>query len=172
VTDTSVTIAVAAVADAEPSTLTAIGLGSCIGVVLLDPRTGVVGMAHVYLPKTPEGRTSSPAKFADTAVEHLQQMVVAKGAAPHRLRAVIAGGACMFGKSGPTSQIGPNNHAEVTAQLRRLRIKLAADAIGGTSGRTLRVHAGTCQMQCWQTGQPAQTLFEPGLDTALDRRPA
>ena len=50
--------------------LVSLGLGSCIGLALLDKRAAVAGLAHVVLPAA-EGRGGSPGKFADTAVEAL-----------------------------------------------------------------------------------------------------
>ena len=56
-----------AVAAAETEVLVTIGLGSCIGLALLDQRRGVAGLAHIMLPEA--GATADqPGKFADTAV--------------------------------------------------------------------------------------------------------
>ena len=52
--------------------LTALGLGSCIGVCALDPVAHVTGMAHIVLPKSMGGDTTL-GKFADTGVPLLLQ---------------------------------------------------------------------------------------------------
>ncbi|RLM40499.1 chemotaxis protein CheD, partial [Haloferax sp. Atlit-105R] len=53
----------------DQSTLTTSGLGSCIGVALYDPATGVSGLAHAMLPEIEPG--GEPAKFADSSIELL-----------------------------------------------------------------------------------------------------
>ena len=71
----------------ESDVLVAMGLGSCIGVALLDRASPVAGLAHVVLPEGRSG-TAVPAKFADTAVpELIRQVGGARGrraAAPAR----------------------------------------------------------------------------------------
>jgi chemotaxis protein CheD len=59
--------------------LVARGLGSCIGLVLVDRFTGVAGLAHIVLPESTEG-DREPGKFADLAVPALIDRVVSAGA--------------------------------------------------------------------------------------------
>ena len=75
--------------------LVALGLGSCIGLALVDRSAGVAGLAHVVLPESsPTDR--QPGKFADLAVPELIDRIVRAGASRRRLEAVLAGGARMF----------------------------------------------------------------------------
>ncbi|MEZ5120035.1 MAG: chemotaxis protein CheD [Solirubrobacterales bacterium] len=117
--------------------LVTIGLGSCIGVALLDARRPIVGLAHIMLP---DGPSAGPeAKFADPGVPLLANRVKALGAA--RLEAVIVGGAQMFSFSGEGGgNIGARNEAAVRDQLGRLSIPIRAASTGGNKGRTVRVH--------------------------------
>ena len=48
--------------------LEAIGLGSCIGVVLFDMSTGISGIAHVLLPGASQ---NGETKYAETAIEKM-----------------------------------------------------------------------------------------------------
>lgn len=118
--------------------LVTIGLGSCIGVALLDARRPIVGLAHVMLPAG--GEAGGPvAKFADRGVPELVRAVKALGAV--RLEAVLVGGAQMFSFSGEGgANIGARNDAAVRDQLGRLGIPVRASATGGRKGRTVRVH--------------------------------
>ena len=50
--------------------LVGLGLGSCIGLVLIEDRGPVAAMAHVVLPES-NGTVVVPGKFADTAVPQL-----------------------------------------------------------------------------------------------------
>ena len=44
-----------------------VGLGSCVGIAIRDPATGIGGLAHIMLPDSKEivNNTNRP-KFADT----------------------------------------------------------------------------------------------------------
>ena len=86
-------LAVSAVAGAD---LVSLGLGSCIGLVLLDRRAAVAGLAHVVLPAAIGTDRSAPGKFADTAVDALVAAMEPLGARRTRLEAVLVGGASMF----------------------------------------------------------------------------
>lgn len=122
--------------------LVSLGLGSCIGLALLDKRAAVAGLAHVVLPAA-EGRTGSPGKFADTAVEALIAELVGLGARRIALEAVLVGGASMFKLGGGSGmEVGQRNDEAVRAELARLRIPVAATDTGGSRGRTIRVTVG------------------------------
>lgn len=126
--------------------ITALGLGSCIGLVLADPRAGVAGMAHVMLPESAPTSKGPPGKFADTAVPALLDSVLSLGADKSRLIAKIAGGAQMFGSGsggGNLFNIGERNAGGVTRALDALGIRLRASDVGGNCGRTLQVTVGT-----------------------------
>src|SRR5437764_6551967 len=72
--------------------LVARGLGSCIGVCLVDGGHGVAGLAHVMLPDSTEaGRGGT--RYADVAIPALLEEVLALGGRPPRLRRARAGGA-------------------------------------------------------------------------------
>jgi chemotaxis protein CheD len=119
------------------------GLGSCIGVALVDQRRGIAGLAHVMLPEATGG--GGPAgKFADLAVPELVQRTTALGTSRPMLTAVLVGGAQMFtpgGGAGPLD-IGVRNDTAVRAALLKERIAIAAAETGGSKGRTIRVVPG------------------------------
>lgn len=133
-------------ASADPGlVLSALGLGSCIGLVMVDPGARVAGMVHVMLPESHVGRTGPPGKFADTAVPALLEAVEALGAGRSRLVVSLAGGAQMFGAGlgDGVLNIGERNLAAVAAALRCARLTVRASDVGGSSGRTLQVTVGT-----------------------------
>jgi chemotaxis protein CheD len=122
--------------------LVSLGLGSCIGLALLDRRATVAGLAHVVLPSA-EGRDGSPGKFADTAVPPLLEAVLGLGARQMRLEAVLVGGASMFSFGGNGLEVGQRNDAAVREALAALRIPVLASETGGSKGRTVRVNVET-----------------------------
>lgn len=121
--------------------LVAIGLGSCIGLALVDRASNVAGLAHVVLPES-LGKTEPRAKFADLAVPDLIARVEAAGAVRRRLEAVLIGGARMFAV-GASLDIGARNSEAVRDALRAEGIKIQAEEVGGNRGRTARVIVGS-----------------------------
>ena len=127
-------------ASADPAVvMVSIGLGSCIGLALVDAAAGVCGLAHIMLPGPGDTERRSPSTFADTAVPALLSEVTDLGA--RRPSAVLVGGAQMFGAGGAgRMQVGARNEEAVRAALRDAGIPLAASETGGGSGRTIRVY--------------------------------
>jgi chemotaxis protein CheD len=127
--------------------LACVGLGSCIGLALIDRRAGVAGLAHVMLPAAPP-EADRAGKFADLAVPTLVEEIERLGAARHRLDAVLVGGASMFsfGSGGTSQEIGRRNEEAVRAALAASRIPVRAAETGGDRGRTMRVHVGTARV--------------------------
>jgi chemotaxis protein CheD len=97
-------IAVSAQSDCE---LVALGLGSCIGLAMVDWEAGIAGLAHIVLPES-RGDGRHAGKFADLAVPELLARVRSLGARVSRLKVAIAGGARMFALEG-TMDVGSRN---------------------------------------------------------------
>jgi chemotaxis protein CheD len=131
------------VSTAPDDVLVSIGLGSCIGLALVEPTKRLAALAHIMLPEAPEGQplTGGEAKFADVAVPRLVERIREAGATPSRIQAAVVGGAKMFALTGGSAlDIGARNEREVLAQLERAGVCIRATATGGTLGRTIRVH--------------------------------
>jgi chemotaxis protein CheD len=133
-----------AAASATPGdTLVCIGLGSCIGLVLVDRARGISAVAHVMLPASSQPDPPLPHKYADLAVPALIDLALATGARRTRLEAALVGGAAMFKfGSGSGQEIGQRNTAAVTGLVEAARIPIRAAETGGSKGRTLRVRVG------------------------------
>ncbi len=130
-----------------PDSIKTLGLGSCVGVTLYDEATKIAGMAHVMLPSTELAKNSeiNRAKFADSALPDLVEMMINAGAGRMRLRAKMAGGSQMFKFSGgsDTLRIGPRNVEACKDALRKLGIPLIAEDTGGSHGRTIELFTDT-----------------------------
>jgi chemotaxis protein CheD len=132
--------------------LVSLGLGSCIGVALVDRRLGVAGLAHVVLPSSGGHAAPGSYKFADRAVPELIERVVAAGGRRPMLDAVLVGGASMFTVSSSTLEVGQRNEAAVRDQLAAVRIPVVAAETGGDRGRTIRVHVGSRKITVREAG--------------------
>ncbi len=143
--------------------LVSLGLGSCIGLALLDRRTSVAGLAHVVLPSS-DGHASASGgslRFADRAVPALIDQMVGLGARRIRLEAALVGGASMFALGKSNMEVGQRNEQAVLEQLIAARIPVIASATGGTKGRTVRVEVSTTSVIFREAGERDRALVEP-----------
>jgi chemotaxis protein CheD len=140
--ETVVRMGEAFASNAAGDVLACIGLGSCIGLALVDRARGVAALAHVMLPESPQADPPQPYKFADLAVPALVDLALAHGAQRTRLEAALVGGAAMFQFGGSGQDIGQRNAQAVTRLLEHVRIPVRAAETGGSLGRTVRVSVG------------------------------
>lgn len=139
--------------------LVAVGLGSCIGLAMVDREAGAAGLAHVVLPES-LGKPGPAPKFADLAVPDLIARLLERGARRTKLEAVLIGGARMF-TVGASLDIGARNAEAVRRALEDAKIPIRAEETGGNRGRTARVTVGgeiTSQM----AGGSRTTLLSTG----------
>ena len=133
-----------------PKTIRTSGLGSCVGVVIYDESKKLAGMVHVMLPDSSLNRTETVnvAKFADTGVSALIDLLKKEGAQSFKLKAKIAGGAQMFQFTSDkdSMRIGPRNVEAVKAQLKKFSIPIVAEDTGGNSGRTIEFDPATSKL--------------------------
>lgn len=127
-------------APGEQGVLAIYGLGSCVGLSLFDPNTGVGALGHIVLPGG-EGvdLPETPAKFANRAIPWMVRRLEDMGARVNRLEAKMAGGANMFSANGVTNifSIGERNAAVARQLLGEMGIKVAGCDIGGRQGRSV-----------------------------------
>ena len=119
------------------SRLIAYGLGSCIALAAWDPRAKVGGLAHFMLPKGP-ANNASPVKFIDTGIDTFLKAMEANGAVLSRSTFKAAGAAAMLTVGGGLA-IGKRNAESMETALAERGLKLAATALGGSAGRTVKL---------------------------------
>ncbi|MCM1126701.1 MAG: chemotaxis protein CheD [Lachnospiraceae bacterium] len=141
--------------------VTTLGLGSCVGIAVRDPVTGVGGLAHIMLPDSTEIRNNeNRPKFADTGIEDLVKAIVLKGGNRARLVAKIAGGAQMFsfGSKSTMIRVGERNVQASKKKLNELRIPLLAEDTGKTYGRTVVFYPKTGDFVIKAVGMPEKVI--------------
>jgi len=116
--------------------LTTTGLGSCVGVALVDTEAGLAGLAHVMLPSA-DG-SDEEAKFADTAIEAMLEELYDMEAT--HVEAKIAGGSNMLDLSGVGKEVGSRNVAATRDALDEHDVPLVGADTGGSHGRSLELH--------------------------------
>lgn len=128
----------------SPDTLTTLGLGSCIGLVLYDSVVKIGGMVHIMLPES-RGSDVNKAKYADTGIDELLSELVRSGAKRERLTAKLAGGANMFGTICNDNMlcVGERNIETCHELLQDRRIPITGEETGGSVGRTIEFSCDT-----------------------------
>ena len=145
-----------AVSRTPGTVLSTIGLGSCIGLVLMDAERRVVGLAHIMLPES-RGPERDPARYADAAVPALIRALVGVGGRPQRLEAVLVGGAQLFAAS--HLEIGVRNAEAVEAALTAAAIPVRARATGGDAGRSVWVSIDELSVTVRAADAPSRQIY-------------
>lgn len=143
-------------------------LGSCMGVAMWDPETGIGGLLHIMLPQyihngfddTVHYGMVNLAKYADAGIDELVHTLVQRGAGRKRLMAKIAGGAhmiaCMRDAKGP--DISSQNAEAVRKKLEELGIPILAQEVGGQHPRTLVFDTTTGALRILTAGMTDRVL--------------
>ncbi len=121
-------------------TLSIIGLGSCVAVVLYDETSQVGGLAHVLLPDPSYSTdTDKLGRYASTAIPALLDELTMAGADRARITARLVGGSCMFQELLPPDQphIGARNVDAARLALARDGVSIVAEDVGGDFGRSI-----------------------------------
>lgn len=170
--ETMVRMGELAVSAGPDDVLTSIGLGSCIGLALVDVERQVAGLAHVMLPARPDGNADvAVGKFADTAAPALLEAVLEAGARRARLATYVVGGAQMFTFGGRGMDVGTRNDQAVRDAVAALGLRVRAAQTGGTKGRTMRVHAADGRVTAKASGGDEETLSPASPLAAVAPRP-
>lgn len=144
-----------------PDAITTLGLGSCVGVTLYDKTIKLAGMVHVMLPDSTQVRQNqNRAKFADTGIDYLIEIMLKNGAGRSRLTAKIAGGAQMFAFNGNSDmlRVGERNVEAVKRKLNQLGIPILSADTGLNFGRTVEFYPETGDFVIKAVGKPVKTI--------------
>jgi chemotaxis protein CheD len=133
------------VSDRPEDILITYSLGSCIGLVLYEPRLQIGGLIHCMLPLSkidPARAIERPCMFTDTGVPQLLGALLDMGAEKRNLIAKVAGAASLLDNNG-SFNIGERNQVVLRKILWKNQILIQAEETGGTKARTLSLHLET-----------------------------
>lgn len=123
--------------------LRTVGLGSCLAVIIFAPGQQLAALAHCLLPMRTDD-DGEPARYVDSAVPHLLDVLRAAGAV-EPFCATLVGGASMF--PGLTRDVGRDiagaNIAAARAMLSDSAVPVRSEDVGGHVGRSLIADAVT-----------------------------
>jgi len=120
--------------------LAALGLGSCVAVILYDPSNRVGALAHVVLPQQHTGfRKPGSAKYADLAIPLLVAEMRRAGASVGSTTARLVGGATMFASlmQPGAVHLGQRNVASCRTALAGVGVRTVGEEIGAEHGRSV-----------------------------------
>ena len=144
-----------------PNLLTTLGLGSCVGITLYDKINKIAGLAHIMLPSSKEIKNNeNRAKFADTGIDELVELMIKIGADRNNLVAKIAGGSQMFNfnSNNDILKIGERNVLATKVKLKELNIRIISEDTGGNFGRTIILNSNDGLLQVRTIGHGEKTI--------------
>lgn len=161
--ETNVGLGEQAVSQDPEDILVAYGLGSCIGIVMVDPVSRISGLLHAVLPRPTDGfgrGEPNAHKYVESGIENLIAMMVKKGANKARLVVRIIGGANMLISSGLTRSfdIGTRNIEAAQTTLDRLKLPIKTAEVGGHIGRTVRVYVADSRVTVRVIGEKERQI--------------
>ncbi len=118
-------------------------LGSCIAVILTDPRRTLGVMCHIVHSAPAMSAARDSAAHAGTALLAMYRLLLARGIVPHLCEAYVFGGGNMFPAHYQRWPIGATNSRTVLEALAQARVQVLAHDVGGNSYRRLRWTVGT-----------------------------
>jgi chemotaxis protein CheD len=155
---TNVGLGEQAISQNPEDVLVAYGLGSCVGIAMVDPVSKISGLVHAVLPRATNGMGElrpNPYKYVESGIESLITALVREGAHQNRLVVRIVGGATMLISAGLTHSfdIGTRNIEAARTTLSRLRMTLTATEVGGHVGRTVRIYVADSRVTVRVAGE-------------------
>jgi len=124
-------------------------LGSCVSIILTDPRRTVGAMCHVVHARPPLSGSAKNTAHGEGALLRLFGMLRAKGIEPRLCHAWIFGGGNMFpGRVGPGAaqgNVGAANASWAVQAMADAGIHVLGGELGGNAYRKLRWTVGPAE---------------------------
>lgn len=112
-------------------------LGSCVSVILTDPRRTVGAMCHIVHAGHPNAANHHNTAFGAVAMAEMTRRLYAIGFAPRSCEAYVVGGGNMFPALVARHHVGLNNVDWVMGYLAHHKIPVLREDLGGTGYRKL-----------------------------------
>lgn len=120
-------------------------LGSCVSVILTDPRRTVAAMCHIVHAGVPNEANASNTAYAAVAMEDMFTRLMCVGIAPTQCEAYVFGGGNMFPEFIVKRHVGENNVEWVLNFLHAQGIPVVDQCLGGNGYRKIFWTVGTAE---------------------------
>lgn len=117
-------------------------LGSCVAVILTDPRRTVGAMCHIVHASPAPAHARRDTHYADAALAAMHAMLRARAIEPTLCDAYVYGGGNMFPDLYDRETIGERNVRWVLETIAATGVKLIHEDVGGHTYRRLRWTVG------------------------------
>lgn len=118
-------------------------LGSCVAIILTDPRRTVATMCHIVHSGTaPAGERGAATSHAEPALAAMFDMLQGCGISPQLCEAYLYGGGNMFPSLFKQAHVGQSNTEWAVRALTDLGIPLLVKDTGGTAFRRVTCTVG------------------------------
>ena len=122
-------------------------LGSCVAVILTDPRRTVGAMCHIVNAGLPRGGDLGNTAYAGNAMQAMFTLLRSVGITPHLCHAYVFGGGNMFPALFNSQHVGAANVTWVLEFLRQQRIEILAESVGEPCYRKIGWTVGSAELQ-------------------------
>jgi chemotaxis protein CheD len=116
-------------------------LGSCVAILLTDPRRTVGAMCHVVHAGRAQGVPTRATAYGDEALAEMGRLLRARGIDPQQCLAWVYGGGNMFptriGETAADGNVGAANFEWALGALHQAGIRVLGVALGGHAYRKL-----------------------------------
>ncbi len=110
-------------------------LGSCVSVILTDPRRTVGVMCHIVHVGRPNAANQRNTAYGEVAFQDMFDRLLGIGIPATRCQAYVYGGGNMFPQMFTTTHVGANNARWVMDFLHHHGIVVVGQSLGGTGYR-------------------------------------
>lgn len=117
-------------------------LGSCVAVILTDPRRTVGAMCHIVHAGGAPASRPGDTRHADVALAEMQRQLFAHDMRLELCEAYVFGGGNMFPRLYPHHPVGERNVHHVLDVLAAEGVRVLQHDVGGTAYRRLRWTVG------------------------------
>ncbi len=127
----------------SPKRLITRALGSCLGITFYNPDKKTGAMAHPMLPDIDKAKMkSNPNRYVNSVIIRALDEMEKIGVLKNGLEIKIFGGAHMFSfiTSDSLLNVGEKNIEVAKELLGKLGLKILAEEVGGTFGRTIELN--------------------------------
>lgn len=124
-------------------------LGSCVSVILTDPRRTVGAMCHIVHVGTPNTANAQNAAYGCVAFKEMHHRLQRRGVTTRLCEAYVVGGGNMFPQLSGVRNVGLANAHWVLCRLKSEGIRIVDQHLGGLEYRKLAwtVGAGDPQVE-------------------------
>jgi chemotaxis protein CheD len=110
-------------------------LGSCVSVILTDPRRTVGVMCHIVHVGRPTAANTHNTAYGEVAMQEMFDLLIDVAIPPGRCHAYVYGGGNMFPQMFTTTHVGANNANWVMNYLHDCGIAVVDESLGGSGYR-------------------------------------